>query len=226
MAFDEILFRQINRNTLPAALRFYVSSEPWISTGVSDPIWKAYNSSPTDPAASVRKDFSQSSVVGRTGSPGSPYVLLSGVKICRRITGGGQVLHGKDLIFSLVTGYDQDDAFQSVKASYVKIHEAVKSGLEGLGRRPRFWGSQAHAARSHVCFRFPVSTDLVVGRKKVAGGAQKRSRFGFLHQESLHLPHTTNYQSLAAAVRRGFETVFQVEFQSEDLDPKILKQAE
>jgi lipoate-protein ligase A len=80
MALDEILFESQKKISQVPTLRFYVSSAPWISVGCSF----------RDSAALLKSDL----VLKNPHLP-----------ICRRVTGGGCVLHSKDLIFSLAARY-------------------------------------------------------------------------------------------------------------------------
>jgi len=69
--------------------------------------------------------------------PWNEDTFATGLHVCRRITGGGIVEHGEDLLVSLFAKKDQEDSFASVRVSYWKIHEAIKKGLDPL-RAPRY----------------------------------------------------------------------------------------
>jgi lipoate-protein ligase A len=193
MALDEVLFRSLIEKRLPPApiLRFYFSSEPWMTVGYSHPKEQA----------------------------------AGPVPMCRRITGGGRVLHGEDLIFSLSGRKEDDDSFGSVRISYWKIHEAVKAGYEALGQMPEFYRCDEKLPRGGDCFTFPIATDLGLDGRKIAGGAQKRSSGVFLHQESLQLTPSLNAENLAAALRVSFEKVFGVQIENMACEPEQLKEA-
>ena len=164
--------------------------------------------------------------------------------MCRRITGGGRVVHGKDLIFSLIGRKEDDESFNSVRVSYWKIHEAVKQAYEIQGESPRFYrcdaGRQAAVGRSNPapdrqsgeklprggnCFAFPIATDLAVGNEKVAGGAQKRSSGVFLHQESLKLPGALQAEALKQSLQNAFEKTFNISLQNQNAEPQQLAAA-
>src|SRR6188474_3344773 len=84
MALDEVLFRGIEANEfIPALgtplLRFFYSPEPWTTVGYSH-----------------REN-------------GDVFKASGAVKVCRRITGGGKVEHGNDLILSIIGRKNEDD---------------------------------------------------------------------------------------------------------------------
>ena len=218
MALDEILFRRMETNLphpnpLPqgegrvrVVLRFYFSSEPWETVGYSYVI------------ASEAKQ-SRDCFVGLRPPRNDGHI-----NICRRITGGGRVEHGKDLIFSLAARKEADASFRSVRMSYLKIHEAVKAALEELGEKPRFYRCDEPLPKGEDCFRFPIATDLAVGGRKAAGGAQKRSAGALLHQESIPLGKRDAFD-LIRALRRAFEKIFAVKIITADIDPALLEEA-
>lgn len=146
-------------------------------------------------------------------------------RVCRRITGGGRVNHGKDLIFSLIAKKSDDESFGSVRVSYWKIHEAVKAGYEFLGLKPRFYRVDEELPKGIDCFVFPIATDLAVENQKIAGGSQKRSRGIFLHQESLQLFSGVSTAELKKAICSGFEKVFNIKIVAKPLEPLRLKEA-
>ena len=193
MALDEIIFRQVEKengvSSSSPLLRFYFSSEPWVTVGYS-----------------YREK-------------------LEGA-VCRRITGGGRVNHGKDLIFSLVARKEQDKSFSSVRMSYLKIHEAVKLAFESLGIQPRFFRCDEPLPPGKDCFRFPIATDLGIEEEKIAGGAQKRSAGTLLHQESVKIPKRVEARDFISSICRGFETIFEIQIRPLHWKPELFEEAE
>ncbi len=202
MALDELLFESQKKEAQTPVLRFYVSSAPWISAGYSF----------RDPAA-----LSKSDLVLRNPQ----------VPVCRRVTGGGCVLHGQDLIFSLGVRTQLDpENLGEVRTSYGKIHEGVKMGLQLFGLDPKFYSYGDKMPKGSDCFDFPVESDLSWKGRKIAGGAQKRSEGVLLHHESILIPPGIKREDLIRAVCRGMEQVFGAEIQNGDLDPEMYFQAE
>lgn len=193
MALDEVLFRGLIEKQIEHApiLRFYFSSEPWVTVGYSHP------------QDQMDKERNQ----------------------CRRITGGGRVEHGEDVIFSIIGQKEDDESFKSVRVSYWKIHEAVKMAYESLGSQPRFFRCDEKLPRGGDCFVYPIATDLALGDQKIAGGAQKRSSGIFLHQESLKVPAPMDAEMLVTALRQSFEKVFEIKLNSTICELEHLEQA-
>jgi len=226
MALDELLFEFQKKEARAPTLRFFISSSPWISVGCSF----------RDSAALSKSDL---------------VLKNSRVPVCRRITGGGCVLHGEDLIFSLIVRYDRGQALfsergqasfssgkkpvseesacpliSSTRTSYAKIHESVKRGLQSCGFDPKFYSSDDELSKGSDCFDFPVESDLSWKEKKIAGGAQKRSEGVLLHHESISIPPGVGRENLIQAIRKGLESVFGVSIQHADLDPGLFFEAE
>ncbi|HPW76974.1 MAG: Octanoyltransferase LipM [Candidatus Omnitrophica bacterium ADurb.Bin292] len=202
MALDEILFDRFKQNLRSGAvLRFYHSSSPWISVGYS---FKT-------------KESLRSSELIRAHSE---------IPLVSRMTGGGCVLHGEDLIFSLIASCAEIPRLQSVKESYAAIHHVVKMGIGRFGMETRFYEEDEELPKGADCFSYPVARDLSLGNRKVAGGAQKRSEGVLLHHESIVLPRYVNSGDLAHAIQAGFEKVFNVSVELMDFDPEIYFEAE
>ena len=202
MAFDELLFASQKMGIQAPALRFYIASSPWISVGCS-----------------FRKREKQAA---------SELILKNPeVPITQRVTGGGCVFHGRDLIFSLVARIQSDpERLGSVRASYVKLHEGVRLGLRLCGLDPKFYSNEVELPKGQDCFSFPVESDLSYKGRKIAGGAQKRSEGVLLHHESITMPEGVERDVMIQAVRKGFEQVFNVSIQNADLDPTLYFEAE
>ena len=256
MALDELLFVSQKYEDWDPTLRFYVSSEPWISVGYSF----------QDSVAFEKSDL---------------ILQNPQVPVCRRVTGGGCVLHGRDLIFSLTARYAErespSNAFEgtvplpskgigtlfekqklsqsqyspievqrklglsqlpsnkgesklsplgSVRTSYAKIHEGVRMGLRSCGFDPKYYSAEDELPKGNDCFDFPVESDLAWKGKKIAGGAQKRSEGVLLHHESISIPPGVERDHLIRAILKGFEATFSATIENSDLDPELYFQAE
>jgi lipoate-protein ligase A len=124
--------------------------------------------------------------------------------LVRRWTGGGLVLHGQDLTYSLLIP-------SSIKVSgpadsYRLIHTALARALNDC-QIPAQPAPSSSQKTSPACFENPVLHDILVQNRKVAGAAQRRTRTGLLHQgsiQTLNLPATfpTRFAShLAPAIQ-------------------------
>ncbi len=157
--------------------------------------------------------------VGYSTHPGN-IANPQNLPVCRRLTGGGAVEHGRDLLFSLAADKMDDVSFASVRLSYLKIHEAVKWGLEALGKKPRFYRCDESLPRGSDCFAFPIASDLALDGRKIAGGAQKRSAGRLLHQESVKIPPGADAEALILQIQKGFQHIFKMEGTSVEMDPE------
>lgn len=125
----------------------------------------------------------------------------------RRWTGGGIVLHGEDLTYSLLIPSAAGLGRPPVD-TYALIHGALCAALADAGI-PAATASVSVEKISEACFENPVRHDVLVGGKKVAGAAQRRTRAGLIHQgsiQSLVLPADfglTFTTRLAAQVREA-----------------------
>ncbi len=116
--------------------------------------------------------------------------------LVRRWTGGGIVFHGEDLTYSVIVPADDAAFAESSNSIYEIVHRALRNvlatnggrvelaaiGRDAVLRRPR---TAQRAVPSNVCFANPVSADVMVNGRKVAGAAQRRTRRGLLHQGSI-----------------------------------------
>lgn len=97
----------------------------------------------------------------------------------RRITGGGLVLHGNDLTFSLIT----DD--QPNGTAYRGVGQALVNALDKMGINAGLKADTKPLTGTYACFSEPVGGDVVVAGRKLAGYAMRRRRGRILIQGSL-----------------------------------------
>lgn len=108
----------------------------------------------------------------------------AGRAIVRRWTGGGIVMHGGDLTYTIVVPRAHPFYRHGAAESYRLIHEAIARHMmrEGISAEVI---PVAGAQISSACFASPVQFDLVRDGAKIAGAAQRRTRWGLLHQGSI-----------------------------------------
>lgn len=102
---------------------------------------------------------------------------------CRRWTGGGAVVHDGDFTFSLVVPRSEKWSLQRAATTYAELHHALASALCRIGKNVRL--AERDESSAGQCFVGPVRHDLILEGRKIAGGAQRRTRQGLLHQGSL-----------------------------------------
>jgi lipoate-protein ligase A len=131
--------------------------------------------------------------------------------LVRRWTGGGIVLHGNDLTYSIVIPARDTMFGRSPMSIYEMVHRAIQDALVANGqaaalttvaavgacpersrrnRRDQIDSAVADrrystAAGKGHCFANPVRADVLVNGQKVAGAAQRKTRVGLLQQGSI-----------------------------------------
>ena len=126
-------------------------------------------------------------------------------ELVRRWTGGGIVLHGDDLTYSMVIPAGDPAFAYSTMSIYEKVHEALRETLGATGQhaelatvaavssppgrfgnRPSLFSALIERRyNQNACFANPVRGDVLVNGQKVAGAAQRRTRAGLLQQGSI-----------------------------------------
>ena len=113
-----------------------------------------------------------------TGVPGP-----AGVPLQRRWTGGGVVEHGEDFAYSLILPARDHLALGRAQESYRVIHRCLTQSLVQCGL-PAILAEEVSGS-GNACFEHPVAGDVLCDGKKIAGAAQRRGRYGVLHQGSV-----------------------------------------
>ena len=139
--------------------------------------------------------------------------------LVRRWTGGGIVLHGHDLTFSLIVPRTHPFCAISPRESYRAIHECLASAIAGATLAPA-----AQPPISSACFQNPVQHDLLLAGRKVVGGAQRRTKCGLLHQGSIQ--QIENPAALAAALLHAFSEKPETHPLSEETESQAAKLAQ
>jgi lipoyl(octanoyl) transferase len=119
-----------------------------------------------------------------------PKKVPAGYKIIRRPTGGALVNHDSDLTFTVVLPSTHSWFQVGVCERYQRVHERVARVFTSRGAQSVLASTCAPSpsGRSSVdtlCFAKSSRYDVLVQGIKVAGGAQRVTRDGLIHQGSI-----------------------------------------
>lgn len=113
--------------------------------------------------------------------------IWTGLPLVRRWTGGGVVVHGTDVTYTIIVPPGSGIQACAPVESYRLVHAAVATALESACGSLTL-SPAAVSKVSEACFENPAMHDLMQGDRKIAGAGQRRTRFGLLHQGSLLAP--------------------------------------
>lgn len=168
MAIDRALLKDLAHNPEPL-LHLYDWNTPSITHGYF-----------IDPYAHLNRHFLEE----------------KGLQISSRPTGGGIVLHFNDFAFSILLPKNYPGYSLNTLENYALVHRLVAKSLQAacnLDTAPSLFACKNSSCMSigpDFCMASPSPYDVVWQGKKIAGGAQRRSRHGLLHQGTIctHAP--------------------------------------
>lgn len=114
-----------------------------------------------------------------------------GIDLARRPTGGGILFHTCDLSFAILIPAIHPHFSLNTLDNYAFINGAVLSALEKfIPAGPELLPREVSAldkASNRFCMAKPTQFDVMLQGYKIAGGAQRRTKAGYLHQGSIAL---------------------------------------
>jgi lipoate-protein ligase A len=111
--------------------------------------------------------------------------------VVRRTTGGGAILHDREVTYCLVVDDSLPIAAQAPTALYTLAHECWQAALAGEGPQPDMapesYPLPTPRSGPFFCFEKPGQTDLMIAGDKLLGSAQRRIPGRVLQHGSLLL---------------------------------------
>lgn len=112
------------------------------------------------------------------------------VQIAKRPTGGGVLFHFTDFAFSVIIPKHHPFYSTNTLQNYRQINRVVEDAVrQMLGDSLSLLEQEPidQSPSKHFCMAKPTQYDVMLGGKKVAGAAQRRTKQGILHQGTIHL---------------------------------------
>jgi lipoate-protein ligase A len=219
-------------NRLFAALKVYYDAVPHSAT-MNMAIDEALLEDATVPSIRFYRWQSPALSFGYFGRLSDVAGLVSARDLVRRWTGGGIVLHGDDLTYSIVIPANDSVFSKSSVSIYEKIHWALADALAQTGYRAVVAGGGDPGPRNEAikvtrdgtsdtgynCFANPVRADVMINGRKIAGAAQRRTHRGLLHQGSIQGVELEN------GLAKRFAQELSANCSEREIDRKVLNRA-
>ncbi len=161
VALDEAILLRLLEGKSPPTVRLYASQREWVSIGAFQP---------------ALEDINTLALASR------------GLNLVRRPTGGGAVLHGNDLSYSMVAKSQDLAKDGGILGIYRALSSIICTSMQKRGLTT-FMANPANSNRSSssrgACFGSVVPYELLVGGRKVAGHAQRQKGEAFLLEGTL-----------------------------------------
>ncbi len=121
----------------------------------------------------------------------SQHAASTGCALVRRATGGGAIVHHRELTYGLVVPASRNERGEH-RPLYGLVHGAIIGCLREFGvTATRFGtrhaptGNSAQTADPWLCFQRRTAEDLIMSGYKIAGSAQRRGRRALLQHGSV-----------------------------------------
>ena len=118
-----------------------------------------------------------------------------GIELVKRMTGGGTVVHGWELTYTLVLPRGAGEI--GVSEAYQRIGQSLVKAFQGLGvpaqcyavstNSPGAVRNRTYRAEANICLTNPAEHDVMCKDKKLAGVSVRRNRDGILFQGYISL---------------------------------------
>jgi lipoate-protein ligase A len=115
-----------------------------------------------------------------------------GIELVKRMTGGGTVVHGWDLTYTLILPRQAGE--MGISEAYQEIGKSLVKAFEKLEIPAECYNTEADSVQSseNICLTNPAENDVMCNGKKLAGVSVRRNRNGIMFQGYISLDMPPN----------------------------------
>ena len=131
-----------------------------------------------------------------------------GIELVRRMTGGGTVVHGWDVTYTIIVPHGSGMFPKDISAAYCAISNCLIKGLRRLEIDVTHQTEKPTAADApNICLTNPAQYDTLLNGKKIAGVSQRRNQAGVMYQGYIALDLPTSDVLVLASRQISFDRV-------------------
>ena len=131
-----------------------------------------------------------------------------GIELVRRITGGGTVIHGWDVTYTLIVPHGSGAFPKDISVAYCTISDCLINGLKRLGIDVAHQIEKPIVGNApNICLTNPAQYDTLLNGKKIAGVSQRRNQIGVMYQGYIALDLPTSDVLALASRQASFDQV-------------------
>ena len=110
-----------------------------------------------------------------------------GIELIKRMTGGGTVVHGWELTYTLILPRNAGEL--TVSEAYQRIGHSLVKAFQKLGIRAQCYAACTDTVQTaqNICLTNPAEHDVMSDNKKLAGVSVRRNRNGIMFQGYISL---------------------------------------
>ena len=131
-----------------------------------------------------------------------------GIELVRRMTGGGTVIHGWDVTYTVIVPHGSGTLPKDISGAYCALSDCLINGLQRLGINV---GHQIEKPLEenapNICLTNPAQYDTLLNEKKIAGISQRRNQTGVMYQGYIALDLPTSDVLALASRQVSFDQV-------------------
>ena len=131
-----------------------------------------------------------------------------GIELVRRMTGGGTVIHGWDVTYTIIVPHGSGMFPKDISGAYCAISDCLINGLQRLDIDVAHQIEKPLAGNTpNICLTNPAQYDTLLNGKKIAGVSQRRNQSGVMYQGYIALDLPTSDVLALASKQGGFDRV-------------------
>ena len=123
--------------------------------------------------------------------------------------GGGTVVHGWDVTYTIIVPHGSEVLPKDISAAYCAISDCLINGLQRLNidRCTPGIGKPIAGEAPNICLTNPAQYDTLLNGKKIAGVSQRRNQIGVMYQGYIALDLPTSSVLALASRQVSFDRV-------------------